>query len=153
MAQVWGMINGLQIIVMLPLFMINFPQLSFTVIESLITIATFDAFPTELVYEATIEPPEDDEQALEKFENIGFEANFMILNLGTLFLIFIILLILPCFLFFTKPCKNCTKGFKKKHKGMSKSVKGNAYIRFILEGGLDIAICASLNFQHDKRVG
>jgi len=43
MSQVWGMINGLQILVYLPLLnMEEFPSNSNKVVEGLITIATFD---------------------------------------------------------------------------------------------------------------
>jgi len=45
MSQVWGMINGLQILVYLPLFNVIFPELSIMMVENLITIATFDVIP------------------------------------------------------------------------------------------------------------
>ena len=66
MSQVWGMINGLQIIVNLPLFNMVFPDLSKMMVSSLITIATFDVMPSDEVFALTIDPPSD-EQADEKF--------------------------------------------------------------------------------------
>ena len=96
--------------------MVHFPELSLIIVESLIAIATFDVFPSDDIYEATISPPEDDEQDLEKFADIGFEANSLILNLGTLFLFFIVLLVLPCLLVCTHPCKQTCKWFKTKHE-------------------------------------
>ena len=45
MSQVWGMINGLQILVYLPLFAMEFPPLSNMMVGDLITIATFDVMP------------------------------------------------------------------------------------------------------------
>ena len=130
--------------------MAQFPQLSFVIIEALIAIATFDLFPTDEIYTATISPPEDEEQESEKFSEIGYESNSMILNLGTLFLVLVLLLAWPCFLLCTIPCKRLCSCFKTKHEASSESFKGNAYIRYILEGFLDIAICASLNYKASR---
>ena len=58
MSQVWGMINGMQLMVNLPLFDITFPSLSKMMVEDLITIATFDVMPTDQIFEATLHPPE-----------------------------------------------------------------------------------------------
>ena len=105
MSQVWGMINGLQIIVNFPLFRATFPDLSGMMVESLITIATFDVLPSGDVIDETLLPPADDEQDMEKFNDIGFESNYMIINLGTMFLMFVIMLTLPACLICTGPCR------------------------------------------------
>ena len=44
LAQVWGMINGMQVMVHLPAFAVKFPANAFMVVEQILTIATFD-FP------------------------------------------------------------------------------------------------------------
>ena len=59
MSQVWGMINGLQIITQLPLFDAKFPDLSESMITSLIDIATFDVMPSDEVFEFMLSPPDD----------------------------------------------------------------------------------------------
>lgn len=145
MSQIWGMINGLQIIVNLPLFFIEFPSLAIMMVNSLITIATFDVMPSDEVFELTIDAPED-EQEDEKFQDVDFESNYMILNMGTMFLMFIVLLIIPCILLCSRPCRSCSRWLNKKHGAMSESMKGNSWIRFVMEGSLDISICASLNY-------
>ena len=90
-------------------------------------------------------PNEDaDEQESEDFAEIGFESNFMIINLGTMFLAFIIILLMPVLLFLTLPCKKWPS-FEKKHNSCKESMSGNIFIRFFLESCLDIAICGSLN--------
>ena len=58
MSQVWGMINGMQLMVNLPLFDIQFPPISQAMVEDLITIATFDVLPTDPVFEL-LSPPAD----------------------------------------------------------------------------------------------
>ena len=45
------MINGLQIIVNMPLFFVQFPELSSIIINGLIDIATFDVIDTDLFFE------------------------------------------------------------------------------------------------------
>ena len=51
------MINGMQIMVNLPLFNVAFPSLSQKMVEQLITIATFDVMPTDEIFAATIDAP------------------------------------------------------------------------------------------------
>ena len=68
----------------------------------------------------------------------------MIINLGTLFLTLVIIATIPFFLCCTYPCKKRSEWFSKKHVSVSKSMQGNTFIRFLLEGCLDISICAYL---------
>jgi len=42
LAQVWGMINGLQIMVHLPALNVNFPGNAWLVVEKVLVVATFD---------------------------------------------------------------------------------------------------------------
>mmetsp|Transcript_38853 Transcript_38853/g.50866 ORF Transcript_38853/g.50866 Transcript_38853/m.50866 type:complete len:257 (-) Transcript_38853:602-1372(-) len=69
----------------------------------------------------------------------------MIMNLGTMFLVFVVMILMPVVLLCTKPCRNVHPKVKEKHKSCSTSLQGNAFVRFFLESCLDIAICASLN--------
>ena len=107
--------------------------------------------PSDEILEYTVNSPED-EQINKKFFEASFESNYMILNLGTIFLMFLLLPILLVCLTCTRPCKNCCccSSFKTKHKAMESNMRGNTWIRFILEGTLDIAICAALNYIYNK---
>ena len=42
LAQVWGMINGLQLVVHLPLINVFFPQNAFIIVDKILMVATFD---------------------------------------------------------------------------------------------------------------
>ena len=42
MAQVWGLINGMQFIIHLPAINVAFPKNSFLVINKILMVATFD---------------------------------------------------------------------------------------------------------------
>ena len=125
--------------------------MSYKMIEALIAIATFDVMPSDEVMAAIPGIPEedDDEQADENFTEIGFESNYMIINLGTMFLVFIFILCLPVMLIFTKPCDRW-KSVHKKRNGCKKSLQGNVFIRYFLESCLDISICASLNYIYSS---
>jgi len=149
MAQVWGMINALQLFTQLPLFKVNFPELSTLMVTSLITIATFDILPADDIYAATLETPDDDGQEDEQFDEIGFGSNYMILNLGTMFISLVIILATPVCIFMTKPCGKCSNTLKKSQESTMKSMKGNVFIRYLIEGFLDISICASLNYIYE----
>ena len=51
------MINGMQLLVNLPLFDVHFPSLSKTMVDDLISIATFDVLPTDDIFDATLAAP------------------------------------------------------------------------------------------------
>jgi hypothetical protein len=42
LAQIWGMINGMQFIIHLPCLNVEFPQSAFEVIKKILMVATFD---------------------------------------------------------------------------------------------------------------
>ena len=54
------MINGLQIIINLPLFNVRFPELSQSMVENMISIATFDVLPSDEVFDATLDADESE---------------------------------------------------------------------------------------------
>ena len=93
MSQVWGMINGMQLFVNLPLFDIVFPAYSQGATKAMITIATFDVMPTDDVFAAVDAPEEDSFDP--KFESVGYEATSFTQNLGTMFLTVLVMLFIP----------------------------------------------------------
>jgi hypothetical protein len=42
LSQIWGLINGLQLLVHMPLFHVYIPKVAMELVEKLIDIATFD---------------------------------------------------------------------------------------------------------------
>ena len=93
----------MQLFVNLPLFDVVFPPFAQEAVKALITIATFDVMPTDVVFELINSPEEEQEDP--KFEDVGYEAKSMILNLGTMFLTLVVILLIPLCLFVTQPCK------------------------------------------------
>jgi len=42
LSQIWGMINGMQVLVHMPIFAADIPGLSMTIIKAILSVATFD---------------------------------------------------------------------------------------------------------------
>ena len=79
--------------------------------------------------------------------NVGYESNFMIINLGTMFLTLVVMLTIPLCICVTLPCKSKSKWLTTKHKSLTNALHGNMFIRYLMEGCLDIAICSALNIM------
>ena len=88
----------------------------------------------------TLDAPESD-QVDDRFADVGYESNLLIVNLGTLYITLIIMLLTPVCICSTKPCKKRSKWLQKKHVSLLNALQGNMFIRYLIEGCLDIAIC------------
>jgi hypothetical protein len=62
LAQIWGMINGMQFIITLPAINVAFPSNAFLVIDEIIKVATFDVpyVTTESIPDQFPLPTEDE---------------------------------------------------------------------------------------------
>lgn len=155
MSQIWGMINGLQLFVHIPLFNVQFPEIAGVVVEKLTMIATFDLIPTDDLYENTFDLPEEeevsylDERAKERLEDGGYESSFLISNLGTLFITFLIILTVPLCVFASRPCIGKSPWIKRKHTSTLAAMRGNLWIRYLMEASLDVSISGTINLIVD----
>ena len=95
----------------------------------------------------------ENEQSDEKFENVGYESTSIIMNMGSLFISFVIFLTLPALLLCLRPCRSKSRLIKDKSEKISTALKGNLFIRFFLEGCLNIAISSVLNIEHANENG
>ena len=148
MSQVWGMINGLQLFVHFPMFDIEFPMFAQAIVSQLITIASFDVLPTDDLFLAMGAPEEDEPEEGDlnyKAYNIGYESNILIVNLGTLFITLIVMLSCPICIFCTRPYKQKSRWLNRKHESIGPSLRGNMWIRFVMEAFLDISISGTIN--------
>ena len=73
MSQLWGAINGLQIMVYMPLFWAKFPANASVFNGFLIGIATFDIVPSEEINESIFVLPEDKPYNI-NFQQTGIES-------------------------------------------------------------------------------
>ena len=141
--QVWGMINGLQIFVHLPMLGVKFPGAAQDVVEYMIDIATLDLIPTEQIIEATFEelPDEDEDDLPEELQDTGFESKYFINNAGTLLLFFLLQVLFFALLLFVTPCSKAFPICKKPVGKMQSWLLYNPILRLLLEATLDFSFC------------
>jgi hypothetical protein len=154
MAQIWGMINGMQIYSHLPLFKVLFPAFSGAAIAEILEIASFELIPLgDLTPLLLGEPEGDGEELLEAFAD-DFESYYTILNLGSCAVIFVLSLALPLLIILVlSPVKNRSKAAREQSKSLTNAMRGNIILRFIIETCLDIAICVILQFYYNDLNG
>ena len=164
LAQVWGMINGLQLIVHLPLVNVNFPQNAFIIVEKILSVATFDVPYVDLnslsdfvVGPEVLTPPIEDgilddypegtENLSEQLDELSYGSSYSTTNLGTMgfflfatFTGFVVIVILI-------PFKKIRGVGKVKNKLDSK-LKWNFTIRLFLEGMLEISFSAVITIRY-----
>lgn len=142
LSQVWGLINGLQLFVHIPLFQLSLPANAQTLVDQLITIATFDLVEPEVVFGWMLEFPEEDENALDpSFTESGYESAYMINLLGMGFIVFIaILLVILCILLL-HPLRKHSRGLSQRLDTVSGSIFWGFWLRFLIEDSL-IALIA-----------
>ena len=149
------MVNGMQIYANLPMFKTFFPAYSAVALEQIIDIAGFDLIPFDVLLDAAVERPEDDGKfALDVFTDNDYESYYMIFNMGTLVIIFLITITLPLLIIILlRPCKNRSSKIGQQYRSVSDAMRGNILIRFYLEAALDIEMCIFLQFYYSDYNG
>ena len=94
-----------------------------------------------------LDPPESEGDD-KRFGSIGYESNLTIVNLGTIFVTLVIILTVPVLLILLRPCKNSCKWMHTKHTSLTHAYYGNTYLRYLLEGCLDIVISVLIQLIH-----
>ena len=127
------------------------PVSSKEVYEYLLMIASFDIVPTDLIYFSIMEIPEEDsEEEFDIYNQIaeaGIESQYTIMNLGSLFLVFLIMLFTVLLLLITKPLAPFSGGIKKWNKKSSDGLFWNGFLRLFFEAILDLALASFINFH------
>ena len=72
---------------------------------------------------------------------MGYESNLLVINLGTMYITLVIMLMTPICICTTRPCKDRSKWLQRKRVGLLNALHGNMFIRFLIEGCLDVSIC------------
>ena len=78
----------------------------------------------------------------------GYDQAYLVSNLGITFLILLIMLLISLFLCLTKKVKKLPRKLLTKRENLMKSLYWNSYIRFVIEGTLEIYISASINIKY-----
>jgi len=150
MAQIWGMINGMQIYCNLPLFKVLFPSYTSSAIGEVVEISSFEVIPLgDLLTLVFGEPEGDGDEAIPDFYDNGYESYYIIINLGGLAVIFVMTITIPLLIIlFLSPLKSRSKYAQNKIKTMTNAMHGNMMIRYVIEAGLDISISVSLQLYY-----
>ena len=103
------MINNLQVIIHAPLINIQFPANAFMLYEVMITVASFDIMPSDVLLPAIFPDLDEENPFSDKFERLGFETQYIIMNMGTMFFVFCINSILLILYVPLKVCGTCSR--------------------------------------------
>lgn len=140
-----GMINTLQLLVLLPLFKVRVPANAATFFSSLMEIAAFDFVDTSGVLDWIfyLEPTE----AINgNMDVAGFESIYIVHNFGTLLIFFLVQLLR---LIFAKLCRlsNC-EAIKYYGENLHRQICYKQTITLITEGYFVIAIGCLINLKY-----
>jgi hypothetical protein len=95
-----------------------------------------------------MEIPEDYEDLVPEHLNlVKYESSFTVMNLGSLYFVFLIFCIEGFVLFATRPLTICWPKGARYNKSRTKSLYWNSFLRLILEASLDLSIASLLNFS------
>lgn len=84
------MINNLQIIIHAPLIEVPFPGNAFMIYEVMMTVATFEILPSDEILPGMFPNLTEEVPFSTKFERLGYETQYIIMNMGTMFLVFLL---------------------------------------------------------------
>jgi hypothetical protein len=161
LAQVWGLISGMQLVVHMPLFNVEMPDSTMSLFSELIKIATFDLpyvnveeiFGQESLPESekifTYEEDEDFEFVLQE---LGYESHYMAVIMGSIYIFMLgsfvgLLLILLLYPFITK------FGWAKRLQNWLKGqLIWNFMIRLYLMSSLELSFAIVLNIPFFPRI-
>ena len=141
-------------LVHLPLLNVEFSRvmISYKCVQQLLQIVTFDIYPPlELLSPLSLPEHNEDYSSVyvtPRFEETGYDQLYLVSNLGITFLILLGMLLLSLLLCLTKRIKKLPQKLLTKRENLLKSMYWNSYIRFIVEGTLEIFISAGINFKY-----
>ena len=151
LSQLWGLINSLQMVVLLPLMdNVRLPANAMTFTQILIQIATFEVVPTDEINSQISYFPEEEPYSL-NFSMCGYESLLFILNAGFalyimhgyLALVVLYLLLKLADWISKKKCKCLHKSVKK----LGKFLLWNSLIRLYMELYQDASLISALNMH------
>ena len=161
LSMVWGMINGMQLLVHFPIFKIVFPEIPEVVVGSLVSVATFDIpyLNIEFVNQDMFDEGSDvfeydknlDETTAEALSNrLGvstYENRYFCVNMGSVYILLLLALIGLCAVLFLRPFKaRLHRVVLKYSEKLSNMLLWNFFIRLILESVLEISFCILIVF-------
>lgn len=106
------------------MFQVLFPKYSLAAMNEILDIAEFEVIPVGDLLWVVLDEPEKDydpEVDVTLFENYDIESYYMVTNMGSIFVIFVMTITIPLLLIFLlKPCRNTSTYLNKKHNNLSR---------------------------------
>ena len=146
LSQVWGLIEGVQVTVALPLFDVKTPGNVQTFLEGLENLASFDLIP-ESYTQWWMFIPESEALSL-NFQQAGYDTELLIPNLGTLFYLLVFQLCLYGLHFIMLIIARSCPKLKKATQILGNYIYWNGSLRLMIEGYMDIVMATCLNLSH-----
>jgi len=144
MHSLWITLNGLQIVVHLPLLGIMLPQENQDKIDLFTELANINLIPSlENAYEAAFVLPDEGDVEEEKFQVFavaGYDSHYFLLNAGSLFIFILLQLLLILLLPVCLPCKRCCSGCETKLGRWKRYLLFGPILRLLLEATLDFSL-------------
>jgi len=148
-SYLWGLINTLQMILYLPLLKVGLPKNVKLFYSILLPLANLDLIPpqysTELIFDIS---SDEDHPYSPVLEEMGFETHNVILNMGSLYVYFMLLLLALSVMGVLKLFKIYFPGdmkYIKPYRKLKKIIFWGSFIILFMEGYLEIFISGYLN--------
>ena len=146
LAQLWGMINGLQIVTHLPFFNVKLPGNANLFNNNLMTIANFDIIDIGIVTELFFYFPDEEPYSL-TLSRSGYETKYLLLGLGFAAYTLAIYLAMVFVFVLLWPLSLCSKRVKKLTDKLKEKLFWNTLIRLFIELYLDVLVYAIVNVK------
>lgn len=145
--QLWSLINTQQLIVMMPLFQVVLPANAGLFFKAVMSIAAFDFYDftdaVHMLFEVEPTDPIDSH-----FEAIGFESQYLLVNMGSLFIGYIFYAMM---LFFITPTARCCKKKCNCCVKFSKKTRRDTYwgslLTLLNESYVILTVCVLINIR------
>ncbi|TNV87465.1 hypothetical protein FGO68_gene5798 [Halteria grandinella] len=150
---VWGMINALQIIILLPLVNLYFPpnaQLIFDILTHIFNFEFYDLTPslTQLLMMNSFEYQDEISGPLQpQFSNYGYEQLNSVLNLNNVFATLVVILILDSLAMLLALIYRNRPSVPRPITWFDEAVRHNMLARFFLQCFIQLSLCSLLNLN------
>ena len=130
----------------MPLFQVILPSNCGLFFKQVMEIAAFDFYEFGDIIHSKFEI-EETEPVSEGFEQIGFESQYFLVNMGTMVIFYAIYLL--CFLIapVLRACRGCSKFIKRRSKKLDAGVYWGNLITLLQESYMIIIVCVLINIQ------
>ena len=148
MYLLWGFINTLQMILYLPMLEVNFPANVKFMYSILLSVASLDLIPseytTQLVFDFSVDLDKPYSNILEE---LGYETHNSILNLGSIFIYFVVFVVGIVFIYVIKKSGIQKNWIIKLYKVIKNLLIFNGFILLFMEGCMEVVISAYVNLS------